>query len=253
MGADLGIVADMDLVVDFRPPADDGVADGAPVDRHGSPDFNVLFDAHRTELRDLPVTAVEIGNEAETVATDDGASMDKDVVTDGGTVIKGNLGLDSGPAPHGNPLPHIDKGLEDSLLADDSAGPDHAERPHVSRWSNEGPRSDDGRPVDAGLMAPEGTEKGEDFRKKAAGIVDLDAEPLPFKAIPGRDEGDRRRQGGQKIPVPEDADLSLFGSLQGGHAGDEKVTGAEKPPLEPPRQFIQGPGALFHGNRPLSR
>jgi len=55
MPPDRHIVADLDLIVDFRAFADDGVAQAAAVDRGRGADFDVILDDDPAGLRDLQI------------------------------------------------------------------------------------------------------------------------------------------------------------------------------------------------------
>src|SRR5258708_31984772 len=71
---DVDVVADLDLVIQLGPRLDDGVADGAAIDRRIGTDLDVSADAHAAELRHLgPAAAVRC--KAKPVRPDDHSGM----------------------------------------------------------------------------------------------------------------------------------------------------------------------------------
>src|SRR5260370_4482517 len=82
MPADGHIVADLDLIVDFRAFADHGVAQAAAIDGRAGTDFDVVLDQDPTGLRDLQMALRPEEDEAIAILSDVAAGMDQDVVAD---------------------------------------------------------------------------------------------------------------------------------------------------------------------------
>ena len=75
--ADRDAVRDLHEVVDLRAGADPRLADRRPIDRRVGADLDVVFDDDVGVLRDLQVRAVRLPREAEAVAADDGAVVQR--------------------------------------------------------------------------------------------------------------------------------------------------------------------------------
>ena len=70
-------VRDLHQVVDLRAGADAGLADRRAIDRRVGADLDVVFDHDVGVLRDLEVRAVRLPREAEPVAADDRAVLQR--------------------------------------------------------------------------------------------------------------------------------------------------------------------------------
>src|SRR6202030_4236197 len=75
MPANGHIVTDLDLIVDFGPLADDGVAQAAAVDGRARPDLDVVLDQHPAGLRNLEIPVGSEKNEVIAVLSDAAAGM----------------------------------------------------------------------------------------------------------------------------------------------------------------------------------
>src|ERR1700732_628741 len=76
------IVADLDLVVDFRTLADYSVAQAAAVDSRSRPDLHLILDQNAAGLRDLQMAFRPKENEPIAVLADAAAGMDEDPIAD---------------------------------------------------------------------------------------------------------------------------------------------------------------------------
>src|ERR1041385_9049452 len=90
MVADDDIVGDLDQVIDFRAPTDDGRTEGASVDRDIGPNFDFVTDDNIADLRDLAMHA-SILDITETIGADNGTGVDTNMITDLGSRIDGNI------------------------------------------------------------------------------------------------------------------------------------------------------------------
>src|SRR6202022_443707 len=153
MPADRHIVTDLDLVVDFRALADNGVAQAAAVDGRSGADLHVVLDQAPAGLRHLQMAIRSEEDEAISVLSDAAARMDQDVVAD---QRKLNRGTSADVAIPADP----DSG------ADHSPGPDHRSGADFDVRADHGERIDnqpvfqmragvdDGGRRDAGIAEP---------------------------------------------------------------------------------------------------
>src|SRR2546423_691060 len=86
MLSDLHVVTDLDEVIDLCSLADDGFAEGSPIDRCSRANFDVVFDLDNPDLRDLVMSA-GVSREAVTVGTDDDAAVNDAAVPDATAIV----------------------------------------------------------------------------------------------------------------------------------------------------------------------
>src|SRR5258708_21059304 len=80
MPADCHVVTDLDLIVDFRAFADDGVAQTAAIDGRSGADLDVVLDQDAAGLRYFQMAVRSKKHEAIAILPDAAAGMDQDVV-----------------------------------------------------------------------------------------------------------------------------------------------------------------------------
>ena len=77
--ADLHVMRNLDKVIDFCPPPYPRCAEGGAIHCDISPQFDIVFNHHRTDLRNLVMSALML-EKSEAVATDDRAGMNDNAV-----------------------------------------------------------------------------------------------------------------------------------------------------------------------------
>src|SRR5262249_1565365 len=159
------VVADLHEVVDLGPAADDGLAEGGPVDRGVGADLDVVLDADDPDLRDLAVAAA-VPDVPEAVRTDDRAGVEDAAVPDaapvrsrrvragGGVLANGGVPADVGARGERGPRADAGTGRDGGARRDRGAGAD------ASRAVNEGPGGD------AGSGPLRGTQNAEPQRQR---------------------------------------------------------------------------------------
>ena len=89
---DLAVVTDVDKIVDFRSPADAGYVERAPVDGGVGADFYIVADLQTAHLGKLLVTAGGgIADISEAVASQHGAGVEENPVTDADTGVESHI------------------------------------------------------------------------------------------------------------------------------------------------------------------
>src|SRR3984957_12874599 len=121
------IVADLDLVVDFRTLADYSVAQAAAVDSRSRPDLHLILDQNAAGLRDLQMAFRAKENEPKAVLPDAAAGMDEHPIADQGE-------LDGGSRADVAIPPDPDIGGNQCTRADDGPCPDRNIRTDHSQW-----------------------------------------------------------------------------------------------------------------------
>src|SRR5438034_10382010 len=87
MRADMAVVADLNLIVQFDAVFDDGIGQGAAVDAGVDADLAVVADHHHASLRNLDRGAASFA-ETETVPPNNCAGMDDSAFSDTTAVVK---------------------------------------------------------------------------------------------------------------------------------------------------------------------
>ena len=90
MFPDLAVMADHHQVVDFRSRSDAGDAECSPIDRAASPNFDVVLDLDRSQLRYLQVPAI-LHSIAKPIRADDGIRMHNDAVAEPTMIVEHDM------------------------------------------------------------------------------------------------------------------------------------------------------------------
>src|ERR1700682_3070880 len=80
MPADCHVVTDLDLIVDFRAFADDGIAQTAAIDGRSGADLDVVLDQDAAGLRYFQMAIRSKEHEAIAILSDAAAGVDQDVI-----------------------------------------------------------------------------------------------------------------------------------------------------------------------------
>src|SRR4029079_7421509 len=153
--ADGHIVTDLDLIVDFGPFADDGVAQAATVDGGPRPDLDVMLDQDPAGLRNLHVPVRPKEDETIAVLPDAAARMDQHAIAD-------QRALDHRPRTNVAVAADLDAGTAARARADHRAGadldigPDQGQRIDDHAVFEAGSGIDDGRGRNALAAEPGG-------------------------------------------------------------------------------------------------
>ena len=129
MGADVHVVADLDEVVQLHAVLDDGVLEGAAIDRRIRADLHVVSDPHPAELGDLHPDPVVVGD-TESVGADDGPWMNDGPCADVHAPAHHDPGRDAPlrtdrrtpaeerPRTEGGPRPDAGAGFDHAMVPD---------------------------------------------------------------------------------------------------------------------------------------
>src|SRR3546814_18490584 len=102
MVADLAVVADHDLVIEFDAIAEYGVLDGPTVNRRIGADFNIITQYYPAQLGDLgpgPGFPGRIRGKAEAVGAQHNTRMQNDAIADAPVLIERDPGVQNNVAP----------------------------------------------------------------------------------------------------------------------------------------------------------
>ena len=124
------VVADLDLVVDLGALADDGVPDGAAIDRCSRPDLHVVLNDDTANLRNFAVAASAPMTKPKPSCPIDAFGMDDDAVADQRMADAG-VGPDRAIATDPDIAPDHRAGTDDGARSDLRPRPDH--RPGIDR------------------------------------------------------------------------------------------------------------------------
>jgi hypothetical protein len=182
--ADPHVMADLHEVVDLRPFADDGLAEGGTVDGRAGADLHVVLDAHDPDLRDLVVLTLIVGGEAEAVRADHHAAVDDAPPADPAAVVDRDVGKDDRAVADERAGLDGDVRVDHHVLADDRIRPDGGEpahghvSPQLRRAGDLRPRRDPPRrrplrekPRDGGGHGVVGIGDTDPFRRIARQII----------------------------------------------------------------------------------
>jgi hypothetical protein len=90
--SDRDIVGDLDQVIDLGAPLDDGAAERGSVDSYVGAQFNVVFDDHTAELRNLVMAALML-YVTKTVGSDHGSAMHDHTCAEGTVFSDDDVGV----------------------------------------------------------------------------------------------------------------------------------------------------------------
>src|ERR1700720_2338696 len=130
MPADRHIVADLDLIVDFRALSDHRIAQAAAIDGRSGADLHAVLDQDAAGLRHLQMPALAEENEAIAILSDAAAGMDQDVVSDQRELNRA-AGAD------------IAIPADPDIGRDDGPGADHRSSADFNIWADHRERVDD--------------------------------------------------------------------------------------------------------------
>src|SRR6185312_5034689 len=80
-------------------------------------DFDVVFDDHVADLRDLVMDAL-VRRVAEAVLADAGVGVDRHAIAEDAVLINDDVGIEHAVAANPDPRPDIHAGIDDRSLAD---------------------------------------------------------------------------------------------------------------------------------------
>src|SRR5450830_1983224 len=124
MRADMAVVGDLNLVVQFDTVFQHGVGQGATVDGGIGTDFDVVADHHPPHLRNLDPDAGFVG-ETETIRTDHRTGMDDAALADFASAVKCHARIKMRIRPHLGVAADIAAGVDHDTLTDNGARFDH--------------------------------------------------------------------------------------------------------------------------------
>ena len=90
---DFDVVAEMDEVVDFRPPADFRRTQGCIIETRAGADFDIVAEGDVADLRDPRMLAL-FRSKAEAFAADDGVSPDDGVLSEDAVFVDDGTGIE---------------------------------------------------------------------------------------------------------------------------------------------------------------
>ena len=199
----LAVMCDVDHVIELDAVADEGEAQGGPIDASVGTNFDIVANLYAADLRELDLGTV-YGNEAKAVGSDDGTGMDYrsfanlNAVVDRDAGVKDRAFADGDIAADGAPCENLD------LIGDEGAGADRGVRANGEVVAKGDAWINDGRGVDSGGTACIGVENFECASEGGAGLCGTDEGPARGGKVHC---GDQTAGGGGVGQLPE-----FFGS-----------------------------------------
>ncbi len=215
--ADPAVVSDMDEVIQLGPVGDQGILEGAPIDRGVGPDFHIIAESHASQMRDVHPTFAVL-RETKTLAADDRAGVYQYPLPD------------LGPRAQGDPRD------QPTVLVDPASGTHDAARSHKDPWPDPGAffhhdhGADPGGRIDMGVVGHDhagmdtpghGGFRVQESHRPGVGEVRIRTDQNRNRAeshvlfLQDHRRGVGYAQIGPILAVPEETQTGVIGPLQG--------------------------------------
>src|SRR5579875_687871 len=146
--ADLAVVADLYLVIDFGSGTDTCGLESTAIDGGASTDFHIVADFDIAKLRLLDVFAA-LKTIAETISAQHRIGVNDDAIAEDGVIVEDDMGMQHHVVAEPTIAAQDDAAVESAPRAQDAAFADHHEWIQRGLWPNLGRRMNDGARVNA--------------------------------------------------------------------------------------------------------
>ena len=142
VGTDVGVVGNLNHIVELHALANIGRAHGRAVNASVGTNLHIILDGNDTDLRNL-VVSIRTWSEAEAISTDDATCMKSHVIAELTAVINGYVRVDEGILAHLHTLADVSVRINLATfaylcaIADIGESTDIDILSHLSLWRNE--------------------------------------------------------------------------------------------------------------------